>query len=274
MRSQTKAFTLIELLVVIAIISLLVSILLPSLSQARQLTKRVICASNFHHISIALHQYAAQDGRGLFPPSPDWQNASLMFQICAPSGWAPQPGYDSQTGFLGMGLLYHTNMIDDPQVYYCPALADNSETFSYPRGWESPGVPGWRVAGCTYRLFGQVQTGTSPPLTREMVDEVLNMEGTADEVLVADLFMDIGDAAQAIGRRGDPAHFDPYGLNLAFGDGHAEWKELGENENARSDRVSYGTSTEERDLYSYLSFRALGSGDFTELDDAGFIVPP
>ncbi len=53
-----KAFTLIELLVVIAIISLLVSILLPSLQQAKNLAKEVICKSNVKGVLTAMQLYS------------------------------------------------------------------------------------------------------------------------------------------------------------------------------------------------------------------------
>jgi prepilin-type N-terminal cleavage/methylation domain-containing protein len=52
-------FTLIELLVVVAIIALLISILLPSLSRARELSKRLVCASNLSGLGKACKIYAS-----------------------------------------------------------------------------------------------------------------------------------------------------------------------------------------------------------------------
>jgi prepilin-type N-terminal cleavage/methylation domain-containing protein/prepilin-type processing-associated H-X9-DG protein len=61
MRRPTRrkcAFTLIELLVVVAIISLLVAILLPSLSSARERARSVDCKSNGRQLILAVQMYS------------------------------------------------------------------------------------------------------------------------------------------------------------------------------------------------------------------------
>jgi prepilin-type N-terminal cleavage/methylation domain-containing protein/prepilin-type processing-associated H-X9-DG protein len=59
---RQKAFTLMELLVVISIIALLLAILVPSLSKARELARRVVCTSNIKSICAANSTYASSLG--------------------------------------------------------------------------------------------------------------------------------------------------------------------------------------------------------------------
>lgn len=61
-------FTLIELLVVVAIIALLISVLLPSLSQAREQAKSAVCLSNLRSIGTSMNTYANDDDKELLLP--------------------------------------------------------------------------------------------------------------------------------------------------------------------------------------------------------------
>ena len=127
--SETKpprhAFTLVELLVVIGIIGLLLSLLLPSLSRARQQALVIACESNLHNIGVAINQYIAEN-RGVFPPSNYYKGLGydpVNGQVPTQPYW----GYVHWSSFLyGRRDLLANNATythsDGWAMFRCPAL--------------------------------------------------------------------------------------------------------------------------------------------------------
>ena len=123
-----KAFTLIELLVVISIIALLIAILLPVLSNARESAKNAQCLINQRQLAIAVHAYMT-DNDGIGPPggtdpadgsvaikSVFWSKVSAF---AAGSAWSNTP--DSRFGYYRrFGPIFSEGYSDEPQILYCP----------------------------------------------------------------------------------------------------------------------------------------------------------
>jgi prepilin-type N-terminal cleavage/methylation domain-containing protein len=86
-RQSREGFTLIELLVVVGIIAVLLGVLLPTLSKARQAAVQATCMSNQRQIAMALMMYM-NEHKGFFPafiqpvptPAPAVPDAVWIFQ--------------------------------------------------------------------------------------------------------------------------------------------------------------------------------------------------
>ncbi|MHC5109955.1 MAG: type II secretion system protein [Planctomycetota bacterium] len=103
--ARYNAFTLVELLVVIAIIGLLVSILLPALSAAKQSARRVACASTLRQVGVGLTSYVSNN-RDKYP------EVSLMPSV------SPAPLLIDEPIFIADVLFHNTGR--KPEVFKCP----------------------------------------------------------------------------------------------------------------------------------------------------------
>lgn len=116
-----RAFTLIELLVVVSIIALLIAILLPALSKARESANTAVCQSNLSNIGKAQHAYAA-DNDGQFTMSTEWvwgKAGKYPDGTTIPSGYQLDPTIEKN---IEQGTLFSYHGV--LEAFVCPVAVD------------------------------------------------------------------------------------------------------------------------------------------------------
>lgn len=114
-----RGFSLVEMIVVMGIISLLISILLPTLVTAKRHAEQVKCASNLRQIGIAFIAYANAN-QGTLPAWSAWHTW--------PRGTSDDtPGNDAWT----IELIPYIGGNPDSPIYNCPSFRSKTPLRNY-----------------------------------------------------------------------------------------------------------------------------------------------
>jgi prepilin-type N-terminal cleavage/methylation domain-containing protein len=243
---RRSAFTLVELLVVIGIIAVLIGILVPVASRARESANRAKCASNLRSIGQMLVSYS-NGNKGNYPRTFfDNKKVPMTFQDAAPPVSPPwfatgatvsvpfgstKPGPTGPNNVpAGLFLLIRTQDVS-PEAFICPSAGDairdnfgggsNSAksrsnftqlptnlSFSYANPY-----PDAAASALNYRLNNEV-------INEFVVAADMNpgKSGTYDVTAVSE------GSASADLRKGNSANHKGAGQNVLYGDGRVSFE--------------------------------------------------
>ncbi|HOW74086.1 MAG TPA: type II secretion system protein [Phycisphaerae bacterium] len=116
---RTGGFTLLEVMIVVAVIALLVAILLPSLSAAREQSRRAICLANLKQLHLAWSMYL--DGsQGRFPTGMNLEFNYGGLQGAGSFYFGSDPGYPVPKP-LNVALKLPQVLRTGGEVFRCPS---------------------------------------------------------------------------------------------------------------------------------------------------------
>lgn len=284
LRSVRKGFTLVELLVVIGIIALLISILLPSLNQARRSAAALKCLSNLRQIGVGIAGYANQNN-GVVLPTFVWGDGAndpvtglpikdSWAMLLVAGGYVPDPDLDATSdATAGSTVLVCPeirNICADTNVAGVVKVAGATDGFDRRIShYVKPGLIvdyGYGINGSTHALLpsaggvGPDYIGLDVPSTSisyhpntkcPQPKKISSIKGTQEMVIIFDGFSwnPFANPRRLTGLRHgriDPsASVENTGTaNLLFLDGHAE--AAPRSELPATDRHWFGTTDEMR----------------------------
>jgi prepilin-type N-terminal cleavage/methylation domain-containing protein/prepilin-type processing-associated H-X9-DG protein len=260
-RFSIGGFTLVELLVVIGIIAILIGILLPALSKVRKQARRVQCLSNHRQMALALIMYANKSN-GSLPPF----NGGISNTRVADNG-----------SYRALGLLFSTKVVPKSSAFYCPerATAPDSDYVYKQELWVDP-PPKKIDISYLYRACDDSGGGDlNPPVgQRNQLNRLkLGKLRLRDKNGVMHKELEIALTSDLMGTRSfaapdaDWAHARPWGANVGFSDGHAEWIVVPEKI-CLIPRTKWppNPSTSVPNEYIWLMFNAFDTKDFTDVN--------
>ena len=127
MEPKRDGFTLVELLVVIAIIALLMAVLIPALSRARESAKGTVCKSNIKQIMLAAMLWSADHD--------DFVVAGMWDVPATYTGDGTEGGEAKTAIANGVSLERYTASRDTAKkgkgLYFCPSIVKFGSDFFY-----------------------------------------------------------------------------------------------------------------------------------------------